>query len=193
MKFLIELGLEDIRHLPEHIRQQIQANLGLAPAPVQQPVYQSPAPQQFAPVQPQAFQAPPAVMPTKQPIVENGKLTFPPDKGHFSQQSVAVDVMTGQPVPIGAPQTPAIPQMMAAPVNVAPVSAPAPQHVAPPVPQADVQFAKGMAIRAYNNPTIDGKAILAKALAETGLDNIAGLNDGNAGTFVSRLQQYGVS
>lgn len=190
MRFLIEVGLEDLQHLPEGFRKQIQASLGLPSVQVQQP-----APQMFQqPVmQPQMFQAPPVMVPTKQPIIEGNKQTFLADRGHFSQQNIAVDVMTGQPIQIGAtPTAPVIPQFNNAPVNVAPVGAPQPQQVAPPMPQVDATSAKALMTRTYNRTDIDGKAILQAVLTETGVGTFANVNSDNAGRVVQGLMQHGV-
>jgi hypothetical protein len=192
MRFLIEVGLEDLQHLPERFRQQIQAALGLPSAPAQQPVYQQPVPQQFAPVQPQAFQAPP-VMPARQPIVEGNKQIFPADRSHFSQQNIAVDVLTGQPVQIGNTPPPSVPVVQGnAPVSVAPVGMPAPAAVAPPMP-IDVAAAKASLMRTYNRTDVDGKAIAAQALKDAGVINFASLTADNIPMVAQALTRYGVT
>lgn len=189
MRFLIEVGPEDFALLPDSIRQRILASLGQpsAPAqlqPVQQPVYQP---------QPQAFQAPPVMMPTKQPVMENGKPTFKPDMGHFSQTSAAVDVMTGQPIAIGpSPTAPVIPQFNNAP-TVQPVAPPAPVQQAPPmpVPNVDLATVKAAVLRTYTNPSIDGKATVTAVLTAAMVPNVQSIDQTNMARVAAELQKYG--
>lgn len=190
MRFLIEVGPEDFAQLPDSIRQRILASLGQPSAPAQpQPVQQQPV---YQP-QPQAFQAPPVMMPTKQPVMENGKPTFKPDMGHFSQQSAAVDVMTGQPIAIGqAPTAPVIPQFNNAPA-VQPVAPPAPVQQAPPmpVPNVDLATVKAAVLRAYTNTAIDGKATVAAVLTAAMVPNVQSIDQTNMGRVAAELQKYG--
>lgn len=187
MRFLIEVGLEDLQHLPEHVRRQIQASLGLPSVQVQQPV------QQFQPQPvPQAFQAPPVMqVPQKQPVVEGNKLVFKPDMSHFSQQSAAVDVMTGQPVQIAAPpQAPVVPQFSNVPM-VQTVGPPAPVQQAPPMPGVDGATVKAAMTRTYNRTDIDGKGLITQVLTENGIPSFAAVNNDNAAAVYAGLQKYG--
>jgi hypothetical protein len=218
MQVTITLGLEELKLLPEELRQKIQSSLGLPvatpqqayvqqavqeilqPAVAQLPAFAPPAslptqvlPAFVPPVQqmtpPQSMPAPPA----KQPVVQNGIPTFMASKGGLDQQSVAVDVISNQPVtPATPPSTPVIPQINQAPLTVAPVTtgvaAMAPMQAGPPVDAATVRAA---AIRAHNSLT-NGKQIVAAAQAASGV-SIAGLTHENAPLLANALRQQGVN
>lgn len=203
MRFLIEMGLEDLRELPERFRQQIASALNLTQqVPQQPPVMQQappvqsftmapPAMQQAPPVQ--SFQQMPPVVTQKQPVIVGDKRVFPADRSHPTQQNSAVDVMTGQTVPVYVPQAAPVPQMGSnAPVNVAPVGAPIPTTVAPPM-QVDVATVKGALVRTANNPNIAGKEIVGIVLKEAGVLNVAGITNENASRVMSALIARGVA
>lgn len=222
MQVTISLGLEELKLLPEELRQKIQSSLGLPvvtpqqvtqayvqqavqeilqpvvtagpaftpfnhPAPVQQPMPSfAPPVQQMAP--PQSIPAPPA----KQPVVQNGIPTFMPSKGGLDQQSVAVDVMSNQPVtPATPPSAPVMPQFNQAPLTVSPVTT----GVATMAPMQGVTIDAGAvraaAIRAHNSLT-NGKQIVAAAQAASGV-SIAGLTNDNAHLLANALRQQGVN
>lgn len=225
MQVTITLGLEELKLLPEELRQKIQSSLGLpvvTPQQIQQayvqhtvneilqqpqvtsvpafappaslptqvlPSFMPPAPQampSFAPPQ-QAMPEPP----TKQPVVQNGIPTFMPTKGGLDQQSVAIDVMSNQPVtPATPPSAPAMPQFNQAPLTVAPVAT----GVAAMAPMqgvtVDPSKVRAAAIRAHNNMP-NGKQIVAAAQSASGV-TIAGLTAENAHLLANALAQQGV-
>jgi hypothetical protein len=104
MQISITVGLDELRSLPFEWQKKILASLDL---PVSPPAYAEPVPQvaqfsQQAPVPtPMPAFAPPTQQvqqPPKQPVMQNGVPTFLPDKGFVTQQSVALDVLSGQPI-----------------------------------------------------------------------------------------------
>lgn len=225
MQVTITLGLEELKLLPEELRQKIQSSLGLpvvTPQQIQQayvqqavneilqqpqvtqvpafappaslptqvlPPFMPPAPQampSFAPPQ-QAMPEPPA----KQPVVQNGIPTFMPTKGGLDQQSVAIDVLSNQPItPATPPSAPVMPQFNQAPLTVAPVTT----GVAAMAPMQGVTIdpakVRAAAIRAHNNMP-NGKQIVAAAQSASGV-SIAGLNTENAHLLANALAQQGV-
>lgn len=212
MRFFIEVGLEDLASLPESFRQQIRAALNLdsapatAPAPAKKgrgkaatqpaaepPVVQQP-PAQVLPTMalPQAAAA--AEQAVRQPLIQGDRRVFPPTQGHFSQLNAAVDVSTGQPVPLGqTPAAPPVPQMQSQAVSVQPVQPFVPQAPVAVAPMpVDAASAKALALRTYNRTDIDGKATFAAALQACGLTNASAITDANAGHFVQALRNLGV-
>ena len=209
MQITISLGLEDLSSLPLELRQKIQQALNL---PVAQPVqsFQAPAnptPAQYAealvqhvqqqtPAVPQqpvfSFQPQQPVfqVPTKEPVMENGVRTFHADRNNPTAVSVAMDVTTGQQVPLTPPPSaPVIPQFQNAPVQVAalPVQAP----VAPmTVPSVDINTVRSAAIRLFNRDAA-GKQQLAAAEASCGV-RVNGLTPDNCGALAVALRQQGV-
>lgn len=225
MQVTITLGLEELKLLPEELRQKIQSSLGLPVVTQQQvqqpwvqptvqelyaqqtvtpvPAFAPPAslPSQvlpsFMPPAPQAmpsFAPPQQAMPeppTKQPVVQNGIPTFMPTKGGLDQQSVAIDVLSNQPItPATPPSTPVMPQFNQAPLTVAPVTT----GVAAMAPMqgvtVDPSKVRAAAIRAHNNMP-NGKQIVAAAQSASGV-TIAGLNTENAYLLANALAQQGV-
>jgi hypothetical protein len=135
------------------------------------------------------------MVPSKQPVLENGKQTFKPSMDHFSQQSVAVDVLTGQPVSIGSvPSAPVIPQLSNAPVQVATTVAPVQAMQSGPMPTTvDLSQVKSALLKTYNNPSIDGRGTVTAVLTEAGVPNLAMLDSTNASRVVEVLMRHGVS
>lgn len=228
MQVTISLGLEELKLLPEELRQKIQSSLGLpvvTPQQIQQayvqqtvqeilqpvvtagpnpysvqsqvmPAFVPPAPQpmpSFAPpvqqmAPPQSMPAPPA----KQPVVQNGVPTFMASKGGLDQQSVAVDVMSNQPVtPATPPSAPVMPQFNQAPLTVAPVTTGVAAMAPMTGPAVDAATVRAAAIRAHNSLT-NGKQIVAAAQAASGV-SIAGLTNENASMLAAALRQQGVN
>lgn len=217
MQVTISLGLEELKLLPEELRQKIQSSLGLPVVTPQRTIpevatltsvatstsHTSPpafvvpeAPQPmpaFAPpvqqmVPPTSMPAPPA----KQPVVQNGVPTFMPSKGGLDQQSVAVDVLSNQPVtPATPPSAPVMPQFNQAPLTVAPVTTGVAAMAPVTGPAIDAGTVRAAAIRAHNSLT-NGKAIVAAAQAASGV-SIAGLTNENASLLANALRQQGVS
>ena len=222
MQVTISLGLEELKLLPEELRQKIQSSLGLPVATPQQvtqayvqqtvqeilqPVvtavpgqysapFMPPAPQpmpSFAPpvqqvAPPQSMPAPPA----KQPVVQNGVPTFMASKGGLDQQSVAVDVMSNQPVtPATPPSAPVMPQFNQAPLTVAPVTTGVAAMAPMAGPTVDAATVRAAAIRAHNSLT-NGKQIVAAAQTQSGV-SIAGLTNENAPMLAAALRQQGVN
>ena len=223
MQVTISLGLEELKLLPEELRQKIQSSLGLpvvTPQQVQQayvqptvqelyaqqtvtplpsqvmPAFMPPAPQpmpSFAPpvqqmAPPQSLPAPPA----KQPVVQNGVPTFMASKGGLDQQSVAVDVMSNQPVtPATPPSAPVMPQFNQAPLTVAPVTTGVAAMAPMAGPAVDAATVRAAAIRAHNSLT-NGKQIVAAAQTQSGV-SIAGLTNENAPMLAAALRQQGVN
>ena len=223
MQVTISLGLEELKLLPEELRQKIQSSLGLpvvTPQQVQQayvqptvqelyaqqtvtplpsqvmPAFMPPAPQpmpSFAPpvqqmAPPQSLPAPPA----KQPVVQNGVPTFMASKGGLDQQSVAVDVMSNQPVtPATPPSAPVMPQFNQAPLTVAPVTTGVAAMAPMAGPTVDAATVRAAAIRAHNSLT-NGKQIVAAAQTQSGV-SIAGLTNENAPMLAAALRQQGVN
>lgn len=225
MQVTISLGLEELKLLPEELRQKIQSSLGLPvvtpqqaqpwaqqavqdfvtaqqypqppvtqafvpPAPQPMPSFAPPV-QQMAPPQmapPQSMPAPPA----KQPVVQNGVPTFMASKGGLDQQSVAVDVMSNQPVtPATPPSAPVMPQFNQAPLTVAPVTTGVAAMAPMTGPTVDANTVRAAAIRAHNSLT-NGKQIVAAAQAQSGV-SIAGLTNENAPMLAAALRQQGVN
>lgn len=224
MQVTITLGLEELKLLPEELRQKIQSSLGLpvvtqqqmAQAYVQQTVQEilqqpvvtavpqtlqqaMPAfapPTQLQTVLPNAMPhvAPPQSMPAppaKQPVIQNGVPTFMPSKDGLDQQSVAVDVMTNNPVtPATPPSAPVVPQFNQAPLTVAPVTTGV-AAMAPMGPAVDAATVRAAAIRAHNSLT-NGKQIVAAAQAASGV-SIANLTNENAPLLAHHLRNQGVN
>lgn len=197
MRFLIEIGLEDLKDLPEQLRQKIQSSLNLAPAPPQQMFQQPAAPvQQMPAFMPPQFQQPAFYQPepAKQGVLVGDKVTFPADRSHMSQQNMALDINTNQPVAIGAaPAAPFIPQVpQVQPVNVQPVMQV--QH-APPmqVGPVDLTKVKSTMLRTYQRTDIDGPATVKAVLQQVGLTSPSAVTDSNAAAVAAALQGFGVS
>lgn len=223
MQVTISLGLEELKLLPEELRQKIQASLGLpvvtpqqvTQAYVQQAVQEilqpavtvvpghypaqpfvPPAPQQAMPAFAMPVQqlAPPQSMPappTKQAVVQNGIPTFIASKGGLDQQSVAIDVMSNQPVsPATPPSAPAMPQFNQAPLTVAPVTTGVSAMASMPSVTVDPGAVRAAAIRTHNNVP-NGKQIVAAAQSASGV-SIAGLDASNAHLLANALRQQGV-
>jgi len=221
MNITISLGLEDLKTLPLELRQKIQQALDLpviqAAQPVQYTQAQLAAPftpaqiaeavvqqvtQQTAPFavspQPAAFtfqpQQPmfsPPAQPVKEPVIVDGVRTFQADRNNPNAASVAVDVTTGQMIPLSAPvgNTPVVPQFSNAPLQVTPVAITGPVNPAP-MPAANVNDVRSAAIRLWNG-SVDGKQRLQAAIQSCGVQ-IAALSDQNAGALAQALRQQGV-
>lgn len=213
MQVTITLGLEELKLLPEELRQKVQSSLGLpvtTPQQIQQayvqqavneilqqpqvtqvPAFAPPAslPSQVLPsfTPPQSMPAPP----TKQPVVQNGIPTFMPTKGGLDQQSVAVDVLSNQPItPATPPSAPVMPQFNQAPLTVAPVTTGVAAMAPMPGVTIDPSKVRAAAIRAHNNMP-NGKQIVAAAQSASGV-TIAGLTADNAHLLANALAQQGV-
>jgi len=222
MNITISLGLEDLKTLPLELRQKIQQALDLpvitaVPQPHQLTQYQAEAVQQIqnagpafmqhdpnlgkAPfaVSPPAFnfqpQPPmftPPAQPVKEPVMVDGVRTFQADRNNPNAASVAVDITTGQQIPIAsAPpaNTPVIPQFSNAPLQVTPVAVAGPVNPAP-APPANVNDVRSAAIRLWNG-SMDGKQRLQAAIQSCGVQ-IAALSEQNAGALAQALRQQGV-
>ncbi len=215
MNITISLGLEDLKNLPLELRQKIQQALDLpviqAAQPVQQPQYTpaqiaeavvqqvtqqtapfavSPPPAAFQ-FQPQQPMFSPPTQPVKEPVIVDGVRTFQADRNNPNAASVAVDVTTGQMIPLSAPagNTPVVPQFSNAPLQVAPVAIPGPVNPAP-MPAANVNDVRSAAIRLWNG-SMDGKQRLQAAIQSCGVQ-IAALSEQNAGALAQALRQQGV-
>lgn len=214
MQISITVGLDELRSLPVEWQQKILASLSVPTPPATQA---EPVPNvlslpqmaqqtfntahQFSPQTPISMPtfAPPTQMvqqpPTKQPIIQNGVPTFLPDKGFVTQQSVALDVMSGQPVqpPVQMNSAPAMPQFQAAPVNVAPVGVTgtvmAPMQSPPGA--ADPATVRSAAIHAFNKIS-GGREIVAAAEAASGVKVMA-LAPDNAHLLAHALRERGVA
>lgn len=216
MQITLTIGLDRLKDLPLDMRQEIQRALGL-PVPVGQytpqqlqqaylqqtvssilgvPVQETVQPSVQV-VQPQIVHAPqvqqsvvqPAPEPvvTKQPVLQGNTKVFLPDRGHPTQQNAAIDVMTGQPQQIAAPQgAPAVPQFQNAPVNVSPVTTTGPVQMNLQ-PQADLASARQAAIRLYNDSTRGGNDTLNACLQAAGMRGMNELNDTNAGALYGAI------
>lgn len=220
MNITISLGLEDLKTLPLELRQKIQQALDLPVIQAAQPVQyvQAPAAMQFTPAQvaeavvqhvtqqaapfavsPPAFtfqpQQPmftPPAQPVKEPVMVDGVRTFQADRNNPNAASVAVDITTGQQIPItSAPpaNTPVIPQFSNAPLQVTPVAVAGPVNPAP-APPANVNDVRSAAIRLWNG-SMDGKQRLQAAIQSCGVQ-IAALSEQNAGALAQALRQQGV-
>jgi hypothetical protein len=204
MQVTISLGLEELKLLPEELRQKIQLSLGLpvvtaqvfaqqvvqeTPQPTVIPVYHPPQamPAFTPPVQQMDMPAPPV----KQPVVQNGIPTFLPSRGGIDQQSIAVDVMSNQAfTPAAAPSAPTMPQFNQAPLTVAPVTTGVAVMAPMTGPLVDAATVRAAAIRTHNNLT-NGKQLVAAAQAASGV-SIAGLTGDNAHLLANALRQQGV-
>lgn len=220
MNITISLGLEDLKTLPLELRQKIQQALDLpviqAVQPVQFPQQHAAAPstpaqiaeavvqqvtQQTAPFavsppaftfQPQQPQFTPPAQPTKEPVIVDGVRTFPADRNNPNASSVAVDITTGQQIPLNAPpagNAPVVPQFSNAPLQVTPVPVSGPVNPAP-MPAANVNDVRSAAIRLWNG-SVDGKQRLQAAIQSCGVQ-IAALSEQNAGALAQALRQQGV-
>jgi len=189
MMITLSIGLDELSSLPLELREKIGValNLPITQVPVQpmqyqQPVYQT---QMTAPAAPQV-QVIPDPVPTKSPVIEGNTRLFLPDRGHPTQQNAAVDVMTGQPQAVAPPQTPMIPQMSNAPVNVSPVATVGPAQPAPAV-APNAQAVRAMAVRLYNNPAMGGADTLNRAVQMSGIGGMANLSEANAGALYQAI------
>lgn len=213
MQISITVGLDELRSLPVEWQQKILASLSVPTSPalqaepvpnvlslpqMAQQTFNSAPP--FSPQSPISMPtfAPPTQMvqqPTKQPIIQNGVPTFLPDKGFVTQQSVALDVMSGQPIqpPVQTSQAPAMPQFQAAPVNVSPVGVTgtvmAPMQSPPGA--ADPATVRSAAIHAFNKIS-GGREIVAAAEAASGVKVMA-LAPDNAHLLAQALRERGVA
>lgn len=207
MQFTLSIGLDRLKDLPLDMRQEIQRALGLPMQAVaastilpNQPVYVAPQSNPFADstwAQPQIVHAPqvqqPVVQPapepvvTKQPVLQGNTKVFLPDRGHPTQQNAAIDVMTGQPQQVSAPQAaPTVPQFQNAPVNVSPVTTTGPVAMNLQ-PQADLASARQAAIRLYNDATRGGNDTLNACLQAAGMRGMNELNDTNASALYGAI------
>lgn len=202
MQITLSIGLDRLKDLPLDMRQAIQQALDLpmqavAVTPVlqNQPVYVTTETYNQV-VTPQIVHAPqvqqPVVQPepqvvTKQPVLQGNTKVFLPDRGHPTQQNAAIDVMTGQPQQIAAPQAaPAVPQFQNAPVNVSPVATTGPVQMNLQ-PQADLASARKAAIQLYNDPSRGGNDTLNACLQMAGMRGMAELNDSNASALYGAI------
>ena len=200
MQFTLSIGLDRLKDLPLDMRQEIQRALALpmqavatSTMTVNQPVYVvPPAEQQPVPSQPQTAQPVVAYVEpvvTKQPIIQGNSRVFLPDRGHPTQQNAAIDVMTGQPQQIAAPQSaPTVPMVSNTPVNVSPVATTGPVAMNLQ-PQADLAAARQAAIRLYNDPSRGGNDTLNVCLQTAGLRGMAELNQTNAAALYGAILQ----
>jgi hypothetical protein len=222
MQVTITLGLEELKLLPEELRQKIQSSLGLPvvtpqqvtqayvqqavpeilqpavtvvpgqyPAPAFTPPAQQAMPTFAPPVQqvapPQSMPAPPI----KQAVVQNGIPTFTASRGGLDQQSVAIDVLSNQPVSPATPSSaPVMPQFNQAPLTVAPVTTGVAAMASMPSVTIDPGTVRAAAIRTHNNVP-NGKQIVAAAQTASGV-SIAGLDASNAHLLANALRQQGV-
>lgn len=206
MHITLSIGLDRLKDLPLDMRQEIQQALGLTPV---QPVQYTPqqiqqaylqqtvshllgVPQQEVQqatvqvVQP-APQPTPEPVPLKQPIIQGNSRVFLPDRGHPTQQNAAIDVMTGQPQQVAAPQgAPVVPQFQNAPVNVTPVATTGPVQMNLQ-PQADLASARKAAIQLYNDASRGGNDTLNTCLQMAGMRGMAELNETNAGALYGAI------
>jgi hypothetical protein len=210
MQVTITLGLEELKLLPEELRQKIQSSLGLpvvTPQQVTQAYVQQAVPEILQPaVTPPAQQAmptfappvqqvaPPQSMPAppiKQAVVQNGIPTFTASRGGLDQQSVAIDVLSNQPVSPATPSSaPVMPQFNQAPLTVAPVTTGVAAMASMPSVTIDPGTVRAAAIRTHNNVP-NGKQIVAAAQTASGV-SIAGLDASNAHLLANALRQQGV-
>lgn len=194
MHITLSIGLDRLKDLPLDMRQEIQRALDLPMQAVaastilpNQPVYVS-APVALAQPAPQPVVQPtPEPVVTKQPIIQGNSRVFLPDRGHPTQQNAAIDVMTGQPQQVSAPQAaPAMPQFQNAPVSVSPVTTTGPVQMNLQ-PQADLASARQAAIRLYNDSTRGGNDTLNACLQAVGMRGMNELNDTNAGALYGAI------
>jgi hypothetical protein len=196
--------MDRLKDLPLDMRQAIQQALGLPMQAVatttvlpSQPVYLATETYTAPIVQPQIVHAPqvqqPVVQPapepvvTKQPVLQGNTKVFLPDRGHPTQQNAAIDVMTGQPQQIAAPQSaPVVPQFQNAPVNVSPVATTGPVQMNLQ-PQADLASARKAAIQLYNDPSRGGNDTLNACLQMAGIHSMAELNGSNASALYGAI------
>lgn len=203
MQITLSIGLDRLKDLPLDMRQEIQRALDL---PMQAVAASTILPNQPAYVATQAYNqvvtpqivhAPqaqqPAVQPapepvvTKQPVLQGNTKVFLPDRGHPTQQNAAIDVMTGQPQQIAAPQAaPAVPQFQNTPVNVSPVATTGPVAMNLQ-PQADLASARQAAIRLYNDSSRGGNDTLNACLQAVGMRGMNELNDTNASALYGAI------
>lgn len=204
MQITLSIGLDRLKDLPLDIRQEIQQALGLPMQAVaagtilpNQPVYVAPQSNPYADstwAQPQAVpvvqpapQPTPEPVPLKQPIIQGNSRVFLPDRGHPTQQNAAIDVMTGQPQQVAAPQgAPVVPQFQNAPVNVTPVATTGPVQMNLQ-PQADLASARKAAIQLYNDASRGGNDTLNTCLQMAGMRGMAELNETNAGALYGAI------
>ena len=194
MQITLSIGLDRLKDLPLDMRQAIQQALGFpmqavttSTATVNQPVYLVPpvVQPQVTPVQQPVVQPEPVV--TKQPVLQGNTKVFLPDRGHPTQQNAAIDVMTGQPQQIAAPQAaPVVPQFQNTPVNVSPVATTGPVQMNLQ-PQADLASARKAAIQLYNDPSRGGNDTLNACLQMAGMRGMAELNDSNASALYGAI------
>lgn len=143
-------------------------------------------------LQPQQPQFTPPAQPTKEPVIVDGVRTFPADRNNPNASSVAVDITTGQQIPLNAPpagNAPVVPQFSNAPLQVTPVPVSGPVNPAP-MPAANVNDVRSAAIRLWNG-SVDGKQRLQAAIQSCGVQ-IAALSEQNAGALAQALRQQGV-
>lgn len=143
---------------------------------------------QTQPVQPQfapGTQGLPPAQPVKAPVIQGNTMAFPPSMGHHTQQNMAVDVLTQQPVPVQAQNTPFMPQMQGVPVN--PVQPFAPPQQAAPSPQISAAQVRQMSVQLMSTVP-NGQQILQNALSRAGLSTMSQINDQNAGQVGYYLQ-----
>lgn len=203
MQITLSIGLDRLKDLPLDMRQEIQRALDLPTQAVaastvlpNQPVHVAThaynqvitpeivhAPQVLQPV----VQPAPEPVVTKQPIIQGNSRVFLPDRGHPTQQNAAIDVMTGQPQQVAAPQAaPAMPQFQNAPVQVSPVTTTGPVQMNLQ-PQADLASARQAAIRLYNDTTRGGNDTLNACLQAAGMRGMNELNDTNASALYGAI------
>lgn len=201
MQITLSIGLDRLKDLPLDMRQEIQRALDL---PMQAVAASTILPNQLVGYSPQQLQQAyvqqtvqeilqPAVQPapepvvTKQPVLQGNTKVFLPDRGHPTQQNAAIDVMTGQPQQIAAPQAaPAVPQFQNTPVNVSPVMTTGPVAMNLQ-PQADLASARQAAIRLYNDSSRGGNDTLNACLQAAGMRGMNELNDTNAGALYGAI------
>jgi hypothetical protein len=206
MQITLSIGLDRLKDLPLDMRQAIQQALGLPMQAVatttvlpSQPVYvvpQAPGKQVTYTPQPDEIVVPGHTIHdgqvvqqvvTKQPVLQGNTKVFLPDRGHPTQQNAAIDVMTGQPQQIAAPQAaPVVPQFQNAPVNVSPVATTGPVQMNLQ-PQADLASARKAAIQLYNDPSRGGNDTLNACLQMAGMRGMAELNDSNASALYGAI------
>jgi hypothetical protein len=120
-------------------------------------------------------------------VLQGNTKVFLPDRGHPTQQNAAIDVMTGQPQQIAAPQAaPVVPQFQNAPVNVSPVATTGPIQMNLQ-PQADLASARKAAIQLYNDPSRGGNDTLNACLQMAGMRGMAELNEVNASALYGAI------
>jgi hypothetical protein len=207
MQITLSIGLDRLKDLPLDMRQAIQQALGLpmqavaANTVIGQPSWVGPVhPSGIVPmsiptgtymeapqVQQPVVQPAPEPVVTKQPVLQGNTKVFLPDRGHPTQQNAAIDVMTGQPQQIAAPQSaPVVPQFQNTPVNVSPVATTGPVQMNLQ-PQADLVSARKAAIQLYNDPSRGGNDTLNACLQMAGMRGMAELNDSNASALYGAI------